>query len=486
MSLTETGLQIRRFPEVNAAIQAAILQNVSTDIIFDEDLLITQLVNIIAAEIASLEEVMQSVYDSLDRDKAEGASLDSLLNLIGLQRNSAANTNGLEQFTGNDGTTIPQGTILENPSTKDRFQTTQIGLLQQAACLACDYQVGVVADSTVYTVNINGGDYSYTSGIGATATSIVNGLVNSLNTPTTRVWQASSLITPDRLRIVSNNGSRLALVVQNNLLPERVVDTVQIEALVSGEIRAPSNSVTSVITAVGGITFVTNTEALGTGRERETDEEFRLRASQSLSLSGSATIPALTAALLNIAEVSSAVVVENVTAVTDAGGRPSKSFEAIVTAPDTTDNNLSIGQVIWNDKPAGIETFGNSSVTITDSLGIERTINYSRPAGQFIATRVTYTLYNEELFPAGGNALIQNAVVEYGNSLSVGEDVIPKRFYGAIYSAVSGIDDLTVECQTLTSQGDTPDGGLWSEALIPISDSSVASFSSTDVYPIAL
>lgn len=455
MALTETGLQIRRFPEVQSAIQAAILQNVSTEVIFDEDTLMAQIVNIIAAEISSLEEVVQSVYDSLDRDKAEGSSLDSLLNLIGLQRIGQAATNGLELFTGDDGAVIPQGTILANPSTGDRFETTAIGNLQQAACLSCDYQVGTVSNSTQYTVTVNGGDYSYTSDVSATEEEIVDGLLAQLNTPPDRVWEAAKLATPFRLRVATNNGANIVLNVQAALVPERVTNMVPIAALEFGTVRAPRNTITQVITAVGGVTSVNNPDALGTGRDRETDEAFRLRASQSLSLSGSATIPAISAALLNLPDVSSALVVENDTGVV-VDGRPAKSFECVVTAPITTAIDDAIANTIWNDKPAGIQTVGNTAITITDSTGVQRIINFSRPAGTFIAVRVTYGLYNEEVFPADGPTLIRDAVVTYGSSLAAGEDVIPQRFYGSIYSAVEGIGDLTVECQVLPSQGATP------------------------------
>ena len=455
MALTETGLQIRRFPEVQSAIQAAILQNVSTEVIFDEDTLMAQIVNIIAAEISSLEEVVQSVYDSLDRDKAEGSSLDSLLNLIGLQRIGQAATNGLELFTGDDGAVIPQGTILANPSTGDRFETTAIGNLQQAACLSCDYQVGTVSNSTQYTVTVNGGDYSYTSDVSATEEEIVDGLLAQLNTPPDRVWEAAKLATPFRLRVATNNGTNIVLNVQAALVPERVTNMVPIAALEFGTVRAPRNTITQVITAVGGVTSVNNPDALGTGRDRETDEAFRLRASQSLSLSGSATIPAISAALLNLPDVSSALVVENDTGVV-VDDRPAKSFECVVTAPITTAIDEAIANTIWNDKPAGIQTVGNTAISITDSTGVQRIINFSRPEGTFIAVRVTYGLYNEEVFPADGPTLIRDAVVTYGSSLAAGEDVIPQRFYGSIYSAVEGIGDLTVECQVLPSQGATP------------------------------
>jgi uncharacterized phage protein gp47/JayE len=483
MALTNEGLVIRRFPEVQEAIQAAVLQNVSTEVIFDEDTLMAQLINIVAAEIASLEEVVQSVYDSLDRDKSEGTSLDSLLNLIGLQRIGESFTSGPELVIGDDGTTIPKGTIFSNPSTNDRFETTVVGNLLQSSCLSCDYQVGTVSDSTLYTVSVNGGDYNYTSGTGATAESIIYGLTDALNEPADRSWQAAELVSPLRLRVRALTETKISLSVLSALLPESVTDNVQIQALNAGAIKAPSLSVTQVITAVGGITSVTNLEALGVGRQRETDEDFRLRSSQSLSLSGSATIPALTAALLNIQDVSSAIVVENVSGVT-VNGRPPKSFECIVTAPDTTAINTEIANTIWGDKPAGIELVGNTAVTIVDSTNTQRVINFSRPLEVVIATRVTYSLYDEEVFPDNGASFIKAAVVNYGNLLTAGEDVIPKRFYGSIYSSVEGISDLVVECQTLTTQGDTPVEGSWSEAKISIAGSNITTFNEGDTYSV--
>jgi hypothetical protein len=484
MALTNTGLVIRRFPEVQTEIRSAILQNVSSEMLFDEDLLMTQLVDIIAAELASLEEVLQAVYDSQDRDKAEGSTLDSVLYLIGLRRIAQAYTSGDELFRGDDGTVIPQGTILANLSTGDRFQTTQVGSLLQESCLSCDYQVNSVVDETVYTVTVNSGSYSYTSGVGATAEEILNGLIAALNTPTDRLWQADKLLSPLRLRIKTNTTLKISLSVLSDLLPERVTNTVKIAALEYGEIRAPTNSVTQVITALGGVSSVTNSIALGTGRLREEDEAFRLRATQSLSLTGSCTIPALTAALLNVSSVTSAVVVENITDEV-VEGRPVNSFEAIITAPDTDEVNLEIATAIWNDKPAGIRTFGNTMVSITDTAGKPQSIYFSRPEGVVIATRVTYTLYDEEVFPLDGATLIKNAVVSYGNALAAGEDVIPKRFYGPIYIAVEGLSFITVECQTLAYQGQNPTG-VWSDASIAVDTADVASFNVSDVYTVEL
>jgi nitrogen regulatory protein PII len=485
MALTNEGLVIRRFPEVQEAIQAAVLQNVSTKVIFDEDLLMTQVIDIVAAEIASLEEVVESVYDSLDRDKSEGTSLDSLLHLIGIQRIGQALTSGDELFVGDDGTNIPKGTILSNPSTGERFETTIAGSLLQESCLSCDYQVDTIAGYTSYTVSINGGGYSYTSGNLPTDEDIIDGLIAAINTPNDRSWEASKQINPFRLRVNTNGTDKISLSVLSDLLPERVTGNINIAALEFGPIRAPVKSVTQVITAVGGVTSVTNLEALGLGRQRETDEAFRLRASQSLALTGSCTIPALTAALLNVSSVTSATVVENITnAVVE--GRPVHSFEAVVTAPINDAIDVEIATAIWNDKPTGIRTFGNTMVTIIDSAGNQQDIYFSRPVGTAVATRVTYTLYEEEVFPDNGPELIQKAVAAYGNALSAGEDVIPKKLYGAIYTAVpSGLGSIVVECQTTFVQGQAP-YGVWSEDRISINTADTASFNIIDVYTVEL
>lgn len=482
MALTPTGLTIRRFPEIRDAIRASILTNISSEIIFDSDTLIAQLVDIFAAELASQEELLQAIYDAQDRDKAEGSSLDSVVNLIGLQRTGAAFTSGNVLFTGSDGTTIPQGTTLANPSTADRFQTTAIGNLTQSSCQSCNYDVTTVTDNTDYTITVNGIAYTFTSGVGATAPQIVAGLVSEINSFADRTWEASPLTTPDRVHIATTNEANIALQVDALLVPSQITNFTPVAALVAGVIRAPENSVTQVVTAVGGITSATNPEALGTGRERETDTELRTRASRSLSLAGSATLPAIRAAVLNLTDVTNVIVEENSSSVVDAEGRPPKSFEVVVTAPDTDDINTSIATAIFNDKPAGIETFGTTTVVINDATGRPQTINFSRPSSVFIAARVTYTLYSEQTFPSNGNELIRQAVVSTGNSLAAGRDMDPALFYGPIYSSVQGITVTSIEVQELTAQGDTPDPAAWQVTPVPITQSAVASIAGSDVY----
>ncbi len=124
-------------------------------------------------------------------------------------------------------------------------------------------------------------------------------------------------------------------------------------------------------------------------------------------------------------------------------GRPPKSVEVVVEGG----TDATVALTIWQSKAAGIETHGSTSTNITDSQSVERTINYSRVTDIPLNFEVTYTLYDEELFFPNGEDLIKEAVVETADLLNIGEDVIPSRFFGPIYTKVSGIDSLIVKVE---------------------------------------
>ena len=96
--LTESGLVIRRYPEIVQLIQNTLLEQVSSTLIFDTNDILGQIVNILSVQYAAMEEMLQILNDNMDRDKAEGASLDALLKLIGVVRLEAAATSGYVQF----------------------------------------------------------------------------------------------------------------------------------------------------------------------------------------------------------------------------------------------------------------------------------------------------------------------------------------------------------------------------------------------------
>ncbi len=68
---------------------------------------------------------LDDVYHSFDPDAAQGAALDNLLGLVGLQRKGATRSQGTVTILGEQGTLIPAGFEVKNSTTDDRFLTTQ-------------------------------------------------------------------------------------------------------------------------------------------------------------------------------------------------------------------------------------------------------------------------------------------------------------------------------------------------------------------------
>lgn len=488
--LLPEGLVIRRYPEIREAITAAIQQNSNAELVFDEDIILGQIVSIMAQEQTLVEQVLQSLYSALDRDKAEGTALDSLLALVGLERLSASKSSTDKMlFTTDNDVTIATGYIIENPSTRDRFFTTVSKLLSVVSCYSAVYKVASLPASTAVTVTVNTVDYTFTTDVDPTALEIVTGLMTEINNDTVATWTASidSTVVDEEALVITSDDTDVEISVSaiDVIEPLRVSAFTTAEAEFAGATKGPAGTINDPITPQNVIS-VYNTEAIGVGREREEDHEARIRAAKSLAVSGSATYAAVLAAILNLSDVSTVLIEENETNAINALGLPPHSFEVILSAPDNDDVNQLIAKTIWDEKPLGIQTYGNTAVVYTDSTGIDRTINFSRPSEIVAAVRVTYSLYSEETPTTGIETTIRNTIVAYGNSLTSGTDIIPKRFYQDIYANTEGLEDVTVEMQVLAASGDTPVGGSWSEARIPVLPSETSSFTPTDITFVAV
>ena len=551
MPITSEGLVIRRFPEVESDIQTSLTTNLNTSLVFDSDTLLGQLVSIIGAEIADKEALIQAVYDSFDIQKAEGEALDRLVALIGLTRLEAAKTSGTQTFIGADGSSIPLGTLVANPSSLAQFETGFSLDLSPANCEQVIYQVTTPLPNTTYTVEVNGNDFSYLStGINVTSVTdngglaqfnhsgtdvivgqeiviagyitntdyngtftvtvagsgtfevgvsfgtdeavgyfepslsltpdIVGGLASQINLPASKTWLATNV--NDELVIATANLSNITVSSITFLVPSSVTASVFAQATVTGDVRGPANSITQLVTAISGVQSTNNVLSFSTGRLVETDEELRARAGISTQLAGSSTVPANLSTIANVDGVTSVLLVENLTSTTDGEGRPPHSYEVIIQGGVDGD----IAAALFSEKPAGILTHGDITVNLLDSGDTVRAVSFSRPEEIFIAVRATYSLYDEEAFPITGAADITNIILSEGNDLDIGEDVIPKRFYGPIYSGVAGINDLTVEIQTLVSQGDVPNPAGWIEDKVDVSNSQISTFSISDIYTVQI
>lgn len=174
----------------------------------------------------------------------------------------------------------------------------------------------------------------------------------------------------------------------------------------------------------------------------------------------------------NLLIVNSAVASVSAQSATITGGRPPKSFEAVVEGG----TDYAVANQIWLTKPAGIETFGNvnggAGITIVDSQGNNQIIFFSRPSPIYIWIQVALTLYTQETFPTNGISLVSNAILNYGNSLGVGIDVLLQRVLAQIF-IVPGIASGVMTIAATTNLTASPSYG---SSDIIIQDSQIALF----------
>lgn len=135
----------------------------------------------------------------------------------------------------------------------------------------------------------------------------------------------------------------------------------------------------------------------------------------------------------------------------ESGGRPAKSFEAVVEGG----SDDAVALKIWQLKPAGIQTFGNTHVVIIDSQGNMQGINFTRATPVYIWVTVVLVLNPQETFPANGQELVSDAILAYGNTLGIGIDVIIQRVQAVCFS-VPGISSATVQLARTLNISDTP------------------------------
>jgi len=326
--------------------------------------------------------------------------------------------------------------------------------------------VDEVVDSTVYAITIDSTVYDIDSGVGATANSIVAALVADIN------GDASAVVTAEHLP-----GDRILLVGKVSAFNTQVTSNLNwhksgtVYAVNAGKIFAPQNTLTIIETPVTGWDDVNNFEAGIEGRDTELDAEARIRREESLQVVGAGTLPSIVARMQDdVEDVSQVRGFENRTDVVDGDGRPPHSIEIVVEGGLDED----IGNQLWLTKPAGIQTYSSSNdyYDVLDSNGDLQRMYFTRPIQVEMYVEATLTLYDEEEYPGDGDDQVAQKILNYGNTLDIGEDVIPQRFHGSIFE-VPGIETIAIRL--------SDDGVIWQTTTYEIAASEIAVFDLTRI-----
>lgn len=522
--LNSNGLTIKRLPDIISELEAALRLQYGNDVDLTSSSFLGIQNVIYAAAIAENWELLQTLYNAFIIDVAQGKQLDDILALLNLKRLTPTKTFGDLNLYGVNGTVVPVGTqfsdTLGNVYENTVAGSLTLGTSRTPVNFAQTGGAGFAGDpSTTWTVTIDGDLYTY-------QTIWPNINVNSVVAPAlqaqipaskgyyieTRIDNNPEFVSeiipfndplyPNPLNIhttfnVINKDENTPISVvagfvnapdpnnEDTATPNAAVgtkvstfqDTVNVEGVVVGNITTNQNSLINIITPVTGLSTVNNPSDLVAGRTLESDEEARARFKSSSAVNGSSTVPSIEARLSQVDGVSKAFVVENQALTPTASGIPAKAYECVVIGGSDAD----IAKTIWESKPAAIELHGSITTSITDDKGRSRAIKFSRPKNIYTWVKVYYSKYSEEEFPTTGEDSMAAAVLTLGNSFGLAVDVIPKRFYGTLYSSTKGIQDLRVLVATSTDPIIEPNIVNFKEITIPISDVEVSSFTSTRI-----
>lgn len=447
--VTGTGLARKTLQEVRLEIENSLKQafgpSFETSVDSPNGLLINQL----ALAISSQWELAQEVFVSRDPAQAEGMALDWAADLTGVTRKGAVACQvPAVLYTDTALAEIPAGSSAMRSRGNLEFILDGVVSIDRAACS----ELMVVDDGSSrnksYTFNFTFGAVTLNN------TSTTKSNLEALRDLLQDISGIRTELTATGLRIYT--GTSLQVGLTGNVPTDFEVwagELGQFTAVEEGSQTCDIGELDSIPDAVTGWVAVYNYEAGLPGSDAETDEELRLRRAQSAkSIHIKGTDDAVAAHLRNdVAGVVTAEVRSNRSMTEDAEGRPPKSFEALVVGGRDRD----VAQNIYENQAGGIQSYGNTSVIVTDSNGDEQVISFSRPEPLYLWLDIAYTPYMEEAAPT--DTEIKAALMEWARKeYTIGKDVIPDRVKGGLYENTSGIGPSVVKVAVTVNPDGTP------------------------------
>lgn len=193
----------------------------------------------------------------------------------------------------------------------------------------------------------------------------------------------------------------------------------------TGQVTVPNNSLINILTPVPGWQTVTNgTNTVSVGSSSETDSALRQRQSASVAVPAQTVLASIQGALENVSGVTEVAMYKNDTGTTDTNGLPGHTICAVVAGGNAT----TIANTIALYKTPGVSTYGTTSQTVYNSIGVPSIINFYILANIPIAVLVNIHALTGYTTNAASN--IQTSVAYLVNNFVIGEDSYTGKLWG--------------------------------------------------------
>lgn len=446
--VTETGLKRKTLQEIRVELEMALKGVFGPEFETAVDSPNGQLISQLALSNSNLWELAQEVYDSRDPAQADGVSLDFAAALNGIYRHgSTACRVDAMLYTLGASANVPAGSKAMRTRGSLLFSLDTAVAISRASCDALYIQDDGSAKNTEYVFHFTFGDVTLEN--------------TSPSTPNLAALKAdietaggTAEYSENGLLVTHENG----VGITGNLPDDFIIyagksatftaDSVGVQTCEVGELDNIPNSVT-------GWDKVYNYAAGVPGTTTESDAALRIRrAAAATAFKGKGTDEAVEAHLMeDVVGVTSAKVKSNRQMTTDSDGIPPKSFRALVVGGE----DYEVAKCILDNQASGIESYGNTSVAVTDGNGDQQIVSFSRPISVCLWVKISYKVYGEE--QQSSDDEIKAALIDWASrEYQLGKDVIPSRVLQGLYD-VSGIGEATPEVAVTAEATDTPTYG---------------------------
>lgn len=457
--ITENGFVAKRLADIKTEKEAELRQSLGDSINLLPSSVLGQIVGLQSEREAKLWELAEAVYNSAYPNTSSGIPLDNVVSITGITRQPGVKSRATLEFYGTPGTIIPaDSTFSVSGNLTSRFVLESSITLTAGVDEVQTLNFDAVPDAGSFKLRYND---ETTAAIAFDATS--QGIEDSLNglSSLSSVQVAGDFSSGLTITFTGDDGERshnLLEIVDNTLgaassevmasIVETTAGVANASAIVYaeeiGEISAPARSLTVIENPITGLDGVSNPEDAIIGREIESDADLKKRRAESLQRAGAGTLGAIVSILADLEGVTAVVGFENNTFI-EVDGRDPKSFEVVI------DGNVAsvIAPLIWENKPAGIKPVGDVTEDIIDSQGFTQTVRFSRPTDKNIY--VEFDLTTNADFPANGADVVEQAILDFGNGLGIGQNIIVYPKLISVLNTIPGITDVAIRIGTTAS-----------------------------------
>lgn len=434
--VTDKGFVLKRMDTILEEIHSDLTEGFGFDTRLQSPSFLNVLVTSFGGQIADLWETAQDSYYAKYPATATGLNLDNAVQYGGIRRAANKRTAYPLHCTGDDGTYIREDAIVATNTTPEiRLYAADEFQITREAFNSVDIIVAA-SQNGIYSVTINGNQYSYSNDNGDEA-EIIQGLKDIIvdKQYIVTVEEGNVLRITDTVKARNNR-----LVLSDNLTTSKVTTIIQFLTENYGKITLPYGIATKMVNNITGFDSVTNLLEPTYGRMAETDIELRQSYIAKSALRSNTMINSIVAELLNnVGNVESASGYENYNNFVDERGLPPHSIEIIVEGGD----NSEIAQAILRRKAGGIQTYGSVIVDVPGENGDSIPVRFNRP--EYLYTWLKLVLHgNPGKLPVNYANLTTQSLLDDGAQLLAGTSLFTQLLTGGIYNVVAGITYIDI------------------------------------------